>query len=79
MKKRNMILAGFFVIITLACRLTNPSQPTVVAPTDTPAVWLRSASSSMKSSASRSLPGGKHMQKSGSVRCLLTLIITASG
>ena len=33
MKKRIFILAGFFIVITLACGLSNSSQQTVIAPT----------------------------------------------
>ena len=36
MKKRILILVGFLIITTLACRLSNPSQPTVIAPTVPP-------------------------------------------
>jgi hypothetical protein len=36
MKKRILILAGFFIITTLACGLSNPSQHTVIAPTIIP-------------------------------------------
>ena len=36
MKKRILILVGFLILTTLACRLSTPSQQTVIAPTVIP-------------------------------------------
>ena len=36
MKKRILILVGFLIATTFACRLSTPSQQTVIAPTFIP-------------------------------------------